>query len=56
MQSLKAWATRRLRRDGFIGPRRQPWTSHGSTEYLWGPENLARAVDYDVRRQDLKGG
>lgn len=54
MQSLKSWATRRLRAEGVTGSRRLPWTTHGSTKYLWTNESLATAVDYVIRRQDLK--
>ena len=42
MNDFKAWATRRLREAGMVGPTRKVWARHGSTRYLW---NL-RAVDY----------
>lgn len=51
MNSLKAYATRALNQSGLDGPGCRRWAHHGSTRYLWKPENAASAIDYVVRGQ-----
>ena len=46
LTSLKAWATRRLAEGGLIERGAKVWTRHGSTRYLWNPEDIAAAVWY----------
>ena len=38
MDTFKAYATRRLREAGLLGPDTKPWARHGSTPYLWTEE------------------
>jgi REP element-mobilizing transposase RayT len=51
MEGFKAYATRKLRKDGLFGPEVRPWARHGSTPYLWTEEQLVRAIDYVVNGQ-----
>jgi REP element-mobilizing transposase RayT len=55
MLEFKAWATRRLREAGRIPRNRRAWTDHGSTRYLWKPEDVAEAIHYvtDCQGPDL---
>jgi REP element-mobilizing transposase RayT len=48
MIALKANASRRLNR---IDGERRRWTKHGSTRYLWGPEQVRHAVTYVLDKQ-----
>lgn len=50
MNTFKSWCTRRLRESGLIGVEARVWSRHGSTIYLFRPENLAEKVEY-VRMQ-----
>ncbi|MBN1795442.1 MAG: transposase [Sedimentisphaerales bacterium] len=49
MTQLKAWATRRLRENGFNLPK--VWTKHGSTRYLNSCETLQRKIEYVIYGQ-----
>ena len=49
MDSMKAYATRALRRANAIG-QRNTWTRHGSTRYIKTEDSLAAAIRY-VREQ-----
>jgi REP element-mobilizing transposase RayT len=51
LRDFKARGTRALRLSGLLHP--APWAGHGSTGYLWDDEQLARAVDYVLNRQDV---
>mgnify|MGYP003694610209 CR=1 FL=1 len=51
MTSFKAYATRRLRENGLVGPTQKVWARHGSARYLWTEEHVSMAVDYVVKRQ-----
>jgi REP element-mobilizing transposase RayT len=55
LADLKAWATRALREAGLADATQKIWTRHGSTRHLFDQESLARAIDYVVRHQDMKG-
>lgn len=46
MNAFKAWATRRLREAGLIGRDAKVWSRHGSTIYLFRPENFAEKCRY----------
>ena len=49
MGDVKAYASRTLnRRERKTAPR---WTRHGSTRYLWKPEEVCAAVQYVVHEQ-----
>ncbi len=50
MKLLKAKATLRLRKAGFVGPEEKIWTQHGSTKYLFDDEALQTVREY-VRNQ-----
>jgi len=58
MRSLKAWSTRWLREHGLVQPAQHVWTRHGSTIYLWKPDQLQAICRYVVEGQgdDLAGG
>jgi REP element-mobilizing transposase RayT len=51
MNSFKSWASRRLNEAGFDSPARKRWARHGSTRWLWEPENIAAAMAYVVGEQ-----
>jgi len=46
LTAFKAYATRHLRESGLIGPKAKVWSRHGSTRYLWTPEQIEAAADY----------
>ena len=46
LDALKAYATRKLRREGLISATTKPWVRHGSTRYLWKEDQLGKAVTY----------
>lgn len=52
MNTLKAWATRRLRETDEVGPEQDVWARHGSTIWLWTAEQVERKRDYVMRPQD----
>ncbi len=51
MNDIKSYASRALNRAGLDTPNRIRWTRHGSTRYLWKPEDVRAAVEYVVRQQ-----
>jgi REP element-mobilizing transposase RayT len=51
LNDFKAYATRRLRRDGLVASDLRVWSRHGSTRYLWKEPQVSAAVDYAVNRQ-----
>jgi hypothetical protein len=51
LNDLKAYATRRLRRDGVWSEQHSPWADRGSKRYLWNHRSLALAVDYVINGQ-----
>lgn len=51
MGSFKAYASRRLNSLGLDEPQRKRWARHGSTRWLWTPEQVAQAVEYVVHGQ-----
>ena len=54
MNTLKSWATRRLRQDKLVPNEHRTWSRHGSTRYLWDSRALAAACTY-VREQGDMG-
>jgi REP element-mobilizing transposase RayT len=48
MEGLKAYASREL---NAIEPRRTRWAYHGSTRYLWTPEQVSNAIRYVMVNQ-----
>jgi len=56
MNQFKAWATRRLREAGFVGPDDRVWTRHGSTRYLTTEASVRRAITYSMDEQDTRYG
>jgi REP element-mobilizing transposase RayT len=46
MSQLKAWATRRVRENGYRGADEPVWAEGGSRRYLWTRESLRRGVEY----------
>lgn len=51
MRDCKAYSSRRLNRMGVDGVGRKRWARHGSTRWLWRPENVSAAVRYVVDGQ-----
>ncbi len=56
LTDFNAWTTRALREARLADARQKIWTRHGSTRHLFDHGSLAKAVDYVVRHQDMKGG
>jgi REP element-mobilizing transposase RayT len=52
MRTLKAWATRALRRARLAAPDTRIWSRHGSTVYLWTERDIEGACTYVVYGQD----
>jgi hypothetical protein len=46
MNTLKSWATRRLRESGLVDESQPVWSRHGSTIYLFRPEKMAEKIRY----------
>jgi len=51
MSDFKAYASRRLNKDGFDSRDRKRWARHGSTRYKWTWDEVERAVVYVLREQ-----
>ncbi len=51
MNDFKAYASRALTTAGFDHAKRKRWSHHGSTEYLWQPEHVNRAIAYVINEQ-----
>ena len=51
MNDLKSYASRCLNRLGLDEPDRKRWARHGSTRWLWEPENVSVAIRYVVDEQ-----
>lgn len=51
---FKSYATQALGELTTIQPRKQYWTHHGSTRYLWDFQSLAAAEDYVLNHQGIK--
>lgn len=57
MNTLKSWSTRRMVEAGVLPPGTKAWVRHGSTRYLWKPDQLEAACHYVCEGQgtDLDG-
>ena len=44
--AMKAFATKRLRELGLVGPRQRVWSRGRSRRYLWKPRHVEAAVNY----------
>jgi REP element-mobilizing transposase RayT len=51
LNSFKAYATRRMRRDSLWKSEHSPWADRGSKIHLWNERSIALAVDYVVKGQ-----
>ena len=51
LKDAKAYASRALNRAGLDGADQRRWTRHGSTRYLWKPEQVGAAIHYVTREQ-----
>lgn len=51
LNDFKAYASRHLNQAGLDEPDCKRWTRHGSTRYLWKPEQVEAAIHYTVREQ-----
>jgi len=54
MDTLKAWATGRLRAAGLAEADTRVWSRHGSTERIWLPRDLDAACEYVINQQHEK--
>jgi REP element-mobilizing transposase RayT len=52
MVSLKAWATRKLRENGYH--LEKVWTHHGSTKYVFTKDKMYEKVQYVIHEQGEK--
>ena len=48
---FKSYASRALNRNGIDDKGRKRWSRHGSTRYLWKPQEVRAAIEYVVRGQ-----
>ncbi len=46
MTAMKAFASAELNKLGIDRPNRRRWARHGSTRYLWTPQQLSTAIHY----------
>ncbi len=51
MNDLKSYASRCLNRLGLDQLNRKRWARHGSTRWLWTPDNVSAAIRYVVDQQ-----
>jgi REP element-mobilizing transposase RayT len=51
MNAFKTYASRHLNRMGLDDANRKRWARHGSTLWLWKPENVSAAIQYVVSEQ-----
>lgn len=51
MLAFKSWCTRRLRQLGLAQNGAKVWSRHGSTKYIWKPNQLTEACRYVVEAQ-----
>jgi REP element-mobilizing transposase RayT len=51
MDAMKAYATRRLNKTHPEDLARRRWSRHGSTKYLWEPEDVEAAIEYVLHEQ-----
>jgi REP element-mobilizing transposase RayT len=51
LNAFKAYATRRMRRDGNWTYEHTPWADRGSKIHLWNEKSLALAIDYVINGQ-----
>jgi REP element-mobilizing transposase RayT len=49
--AFKSYATRRLRKEGLVGPDVKVWSRGESTRYLWKQEFVERAIDHVINGQ-----
>ena len=47
----KSYASRALNRNGIDDKGRKRWSRHGSTRYLWKPQEVRAAIEYVIRGQ-----
>ncbi|HAU1604608.1 TPA: hypothetical protein JBJ19_07110 [Legionella pneumophila] len=53
MNTVKAYASRDLNKARLDGDRKNRWTRHGSTRYLWSKEEIESTIQYVVYEQGL---
>jgi REP element-mobilizing transposase RayT len=53
LNDLKAYATRRLRRDALWKHNHSPWADRGSKRRLWNERSIALAIDYVLNGQGV---
>ena len=51
LQDFKTYSSRSLNQAAMDGAGRNRWARHGSTRYLWNPEQIGAAIHYVVREQ-----
>jgi REP element-mobilizing transposase RayT len=56
LNDFKAYATRKMRREGCWASERTPWADKGSKRRLWNERSVERAIDYVLNRQGGDNG
>ena len=51
LNDLKSYSSRRLNESGFDPAGRKRWSHHGSTRYLWKPQQVQGAIQYVLEAQ-----
>jgi REP element-mobilizing transposase RayT len=51
LNAMKSYASRRLNEAGLDAPSCKRWSRHGSTRYLWKPEQTKNAIAYVMDQQ-----
>jgi REP element-mobilizing transposase RayT len=51
LNDFKRYGSRNLNEKGFDESDRKRWAYHGSTKYLWNPDNVQNAIRYTLHKQ-----
>ena len=51
LRDVKSYTSRALNHAGLDATGQLRWTRHGSTRYLWKPDEVGAAINYVVREQ-----
>ena len=53
MNAVKSYASRQLNKENLDNNRRNRWTRHGSTRYLWNEAEVEATIQYVINEQGL---
>ncbi len=51
LNAMKSYSSRRLNQAALDDPSCKRWSRHGSTRYLWKPDQVAKAIAYVMDQQ-----